>query len=463
MYNQNIKLHFIGIGGVGMAGIAEVLLNLGYSVSGSDIQKGALTEHLCEFGAKIRIGHDKRNITQDINVVVYSSAISQDNPELVMAKELGIPVIARAEMLAELMRMKYGVVVAGSHGKTTTTSMIAKIMRDGGLDPTVIVGGRLLNQESGANVGSGQYLVAESDESDGSFCLLRPAIAVVTNIDREHLQFYGSFGALEESFTEFMTSVPFYGLVVACIDDPVVARISKTLQRRVVTYGLTPQADIYAKDLKFSQGKSSFALVVHNEELGRVNIALPGSHMISNALAAIAVGLELGIYAEEAATALETFAGVARRSELVGEVNGIKVFDDYAHHPTEIAATLRAIKSGYLAENDSGRLYAIFQPHRFSRTRDLFSDFLGAFSEADKLTVVEIYRASEEEIPGVSGELLCDAIFHADKSYINDLKEVPALLVDELLPGDVVITLGAGSVGSAGRELLRLLEIKNQS
>lgn len=461
MYNYNLHVHFIGIGGVGMAGIAEVLLSLGYKVSGSDLKKSYLTDHLEKIGAKISIGHRPEHITSEIGVVVISSAVPPNNPELLHAREVKIPVIRRAEMLAELVRMKYGIIVAGSHGKTTTTSMIARLLSEAGLDPTVIVGGRLLSQTSGASLGSSPYLVAESDESDGSFCLLHPAIAVVTNIDREHLNYYGSFGALEAAFAQFVSAVPFYGLVVACFDDPVVAGICQKLERRVVSYGLSGTFDISARDISVDRDRSTYTLVVHGKEVGQVSLPMPGVHMVSNSLAAIAVAIELGVYPDEAANYLEHFPGVSRRSELIAEHQGIRVFDDYGHHPREIAATLNGLRQGWCKQNQGGRLVAVFQPHRYTRTRDLFSDFVTAFNDADEVIVGDIYAAGEEPIEGVSGELLASAIQHSKVSYTSELKDAVPRLRKYLQPGDVVVTLGAGSVGAIARELAAAL--KNES
>lgn len=436
-----------------MAGIAEVLLNLGYSISGSDIRRNQLVDHLEGLGATVVLGHRAENLPVNTAVVVVSSAVNQSNPEVAEALHRHIPVIPRAEMLGELMRMKYGIAVAGSHGKTTTTSMTAKILLDGGLDPTVIIGGRVLSQLSGACVGTGQYLVAESDESDGSFLLLKPAIAVVTNIDREHLGHYGSFGALEESFAQFMGAVPFYGLVVACFDDPVVARLARGLKRRVVSYGLSPEHDIYATDVTIDGPSSSFTLFVEGKEVTRTTIPMLGSHMVSNSLAAIAVGIEVGLYPDEACAALSTFAGVARRSEVVYRDNGNVVIDDYAHHPRELVATLGGIRRGWLPtmarfaeEGAEGRLLVVFQPHRYSRTRELFSEFITSFGDADELIVTEVYSAGEEPIAGVDGKALAAAMQHPAVSFIPEITELIPELLKRVRPGDVVLMVGAGSI-----------------
>ena len=460
MYNYSQHLHFIGIGGVGMAGIAEVLLNLNYPLGGSDMKSSALTAHLESLGAKISIGHRAENLPTDTSVVIVSSAIAADNPELLEARRRDIPIIPRAEMLAELMRMKYGVAVAGSHGKTTTTSMTAKILNETGFDPTVIIGGRLLNQQSGANVGTGNYLVAEADESDGSFCLLRPAIAIVTNIDAEHLGHYGSFGALEEAFRSFMESVPFYGLVVACFDDPVVARVASKLRRRVLSYGLSPSFDLSAADIEITPEGSSFTLQIHGKEIQRVQIPMLGAHMVSNSLAAIAVGMELGAFPNEACDALASFSGVARRSELICTGNGVTVLDDYAHHPREIIATLGAIRRAWVGSRHDARLIAVFQPHRYSRTKELFSEFLTAFGDADRLIISDIYPAGEEPIAGISGESLAAAVQHPAASYCADVFEAVPILLREVKAGDVIVTIGAGSVGQVAQRLAEELKEK---
>ncbi len=460
MYNSNQHLHFIGIGGVGMAGIAEVLLNLDYSIGGSDLKRNPLIEQLERLGAKISIGHDARNIPENTTVIVYSSAVRVDNPEYIEAQTRNLPCIPRAEMLAELMRMKYGIAVAGSHGKTTTTSMTAKILLEAGFDPTVIIGGRILSQVTGALVGTGSYLVAEADESDGSFCMLRPAISIVSNIDSEHLGHYGTFGALEEAFRQFISSVPFYGLVVACFDDPVVARICSSLKRRVLSYGLSPEREISARDIVPDGPQTHYTLVVRGEEIGRFALPMIGTHMVSNALAAIGVGIELGVFPDEAARALEKFAGVARRSEVLFRGGGILVMDDYGHHPREIAATLKAVKSSWIPElakepgvQKPGRLFTLFQPHRYSRTRELFGEFLSCFSETDELLVSEIYAAGEDPVPGITGQNLVAAIQHPRVQFVPDLQQSVEGLLKLLSPGDVVLTLGAGSVTQVGHKI----------
>lgn len=465
MYNHKLQLHFVGIGGVGMAGIAEVLLNLGYSVTGSDLHRNALIRHLEELGAVVNIGHQPENIRSGTSVVIVSSAVRQDNPELLEAHLRGIPIIPRAEMLAELMRMKYSIGVAGSHGKTTTTTMIAHILAQADLDPTLIVGGRVLTINSGARVGKGEYLVAETDESDGSFCLLRPAIGVVTNIDAEHLGHYGSFGALEQAFQLFMSSVPFYGVVVACFDDPLVMKLASTLKRRVLSYGFSAEHQVSASNIVIDGPHSHFDLSIEGKSWGRLTLPVPGTHMVSNALAAISVAYELAVPQEVICSSLESFPGVARRSQVVYSQGGMLVIDDYAHHPTEIKATLTALRSGWLSGlqkqnkmSKPGRLIALFQPHRFTRTRDLFSEFIVSFSNADEVIVGEIYAASEDAIVGVSGEKLAQALQHQAVSYVRDLESIVDSVAQKLSPGDVVVTLGAGNVTQIASRLAERLE-----
>ncbi|MCB0324853.1 MAG: UDP-N-acetylmuramate--L-alanine ligase [Bdellovibrionales bacterium] len=461
MYNLNQHIHFIGIGGVGMAGIAEVLKSLGYTVSGSDAKENLLTAELRQLGVRVCIGHREENLADDTSVVVVSTAIPPHNPELVAAKARGLPVIPRAEMLAELMRMKYGIAVAGAHGKTTTTSMTAKVLRDVGLDPTVIVGGRVLTQATGARLGTGQYVVAEADESDGSFNLLRPAIAVITNIDQEHMSHWGSSEALDSAFRSFAESVPFYGPVIACAEDSRTMRVLEGLSRRVITYGFSEHHTLSAHELSFVGPISSYTLKIGTESVGRVRLPASGAHMVLNSLAAIAVALELGAYPEEATASLATFPGVSRRTELIGEEQGVLVLDDYGHHPNEIAATLAAIRTGWLpyqAERSNGgklgRLHVVFEPHRYSRTQELFSEFCTAFRDADELYVGEIYPAGEEPLPDVSGERLAAAICSPRAAFVPNLENVVDALARVVVPGDIVVTLGAGTVGSVAKLLV---------
>lgn len=466
MYNKNISIHFIGIGGVGMAGIAEVLINIGYSVTGSDLKPSPLTNHLSELGARIFYGHREQNLPQCTSVVVYSSAIPATNPEFVEALKRQLVIIPRAEMLAELMRMKYGIAIAGSHGKTSTTSMTAKLLQDLGFDPTVIIGGRVLTQTTGASVGRGQYLVAEADESDGSFCLLKPAIALVTNIDAEHMSFYSTFGALEDAFLRFMNSVPFYGIVAICGDDPVISRLSQGIKRKTVTFGINPNNQIHADSVHIEGWTSSFNLIVHGRDYGRVYLPIPGYHMISNCLGAIAIALDLGISPEEVIDPISHFPGVSRRTELVGYIGtskedpeSITIIDDYGHHPAEIKATLKAIREGILKKRNPGaRMIVIFQPHRFTRTKELFTDFLNAFDDADMVFLTDIYSAGEEPIEGISSEVLASSMRHTCCEYIGDLSRITTDTFSFLSPGDVIVTMGAGNINKFSHEYFKELK-----
>ena len=449
------RIHFVGIGGIGMSGIAELLLNLGYTVSGSDLVDSDTIRRLRSLGAKISIGHHPANIG-DADVVVYSSAVKPDNPEVRAARDKGIPVIRRAEMLAELMRLKYGIAVAGAHGKTTTTSMIASVLAKGGLDPTAVVGGKVKSLGSGAKLGQGEFLVAEADESDGSFLRLSPTIAVVTNIDREHLDHYGSLEKIQETFLEFINKIPFYGLAVLCLDDPHIPALLPRVEKRILTYGLNPQADIQAHEISFQGATSSFKVSHGKSLLGQVNLPLPGPHNVLNALAAIGVGLELEVPFGQIQEALGAFEGVQRRFQVKAVIDDITVVDDYGHHPCEIRATLHAAKLSW-----GRRLVVVFQPHRYTRTFHLFQDFLTAFHEADTLFLMDIYPAGEEPLEGVSSELLCRAIRdagHRDVEHVRDRRELVDKIMKKLVPGDVVITLGAGDVWKVGEELIDRLE-----
>jgi UDP-N-acetylmuramate--alanine ligase len=451
------RVHFVGIGGVGMSGLAELLHDQGYRVSGSDLRDGPTCARLRQRGIEVTIGHDAANLGQ-ADAVVYSSAVRPSNPELREAERRRIPVIPRAEMLAEVMRLKDGIAVAGTHGKTTTTSMVAHLLDAAGLDPTAVVGGRVRSggAASGARLGRGDWLVAEADESDGSFLRLSPVIAVVTNVEPEHLDHYGDFAAVEDAFVEFANGVPFWGAVVLCLDHPGVQAILPRITRRAVTYGFSSQAEWCARDVRPLAPGSRFEVVRDGQVLGEVTLPLPGRHNVANALAALAVAAELDVPFEGAAAALAAFPGVERRFETLGEARGVRVVDDYGHHPTEIRATLAAARSVH-----PGRVVAVFQPHRYTRTRDLFDDFATAFNDADRVVVTEVYAAGEDKIPGAEGGPLADAIRahgHRDVRFVGDLEAVAPSLAPELEPGDWVITLGAGNVAQAGRALLALLE-----
>lgn len=452
MYNPHLHFHFTGIGGSGMSGLAEILLNLGFKVSGSDVKITSTCERLQKLGAQICVGHRSENVPETISLLVYSSAVARDNPELLEARRRGLPVIPRAEVLAELMRLKYGVAVAGSHGKTTTTSMTAAVMEHGGLDPTIIIGGQVKATGSGGKLGNGDFLVAETDESDRSFLLLKPTIAVVTNIDAEHLNAYSSQADLENSFQQFLTSVPFYGLAILCADDAKVRELAVRYTGRKVTYGMSADAVIQARNLQFKKFITSFDVYRSGEYLLHVDLPMLGAHIALNSLAAVAVGLEFGLAPKVIEEALASFSGVKRRLEIIAEVRGITVMNDYGHHPTEVAATLAAVKNGFGSE--LRRLHVVFQPHRYSRTRDCFSEFLTAFKDCHNLLITDIYAASEEPIVGISAQTLCDAIQHPSRQYVAQLDDTIPLLEAQAQAGDVVLCLGAGSIGSLPERLV---------
>ncbi len=446
-------IHFVGIGGSGMSGIAEVLLNLGYTVSGSDILPSGVTAHLSELGARVSEGHAAAHL-DGAQVVVTSTAVRDDNPEVREARLHGIPVIPRAEMLAELMRLKYGVAVAGSHGKTTVTSMIALVLDKGGLDPTVVLGGRLGVLGSGARLGKGDYMVAEADESDRSFLKLSPTVAVVTNIDREHLETYDGLADIKEAFLGFVNKVPFYGAAVLCLDDPPLRDVLPRVERRVVSYGLTPRASVSARGLEVGPTSSTYTATLAGEDLGRVTVSVPGTHNVANSLAAVAVGLDLEVPFPAIQAGLGSFSGVDRRFQERGEAGGVLVIDDYGHHPTEIHVTLETLRR----RAGDQRTLVLFQPHRFTRTQALWDDFCGAFHQADRLLITDVYAASEEPIPGIDARTLASAITrsgHGDAVYAGDLEAATERLAQEAKEGDVVLTLGAGNVWTAGEELLR--------
>ncbi len=456
MFRKIQHVHFVGIGGSGMSGIAEVLLNLGYTVSGSDAKLSPVTARLAAQGARIAEGHAAEQIV-GAHVVVTSTAVRADNPEVAEARRRGVPVIPRAEMLAELMRLKYGVAVAGSHGKTTTTSMVALVLDKGGLDPTVVLGGRLNVLGSGARLGRGDFMVAEADESDRSFLKLTPTLAVVTNVDREHLDAYRDLADVQDAFVGFVNKVPFYGAVILCLDDGPLIDLLPRVERRVITYGLTPQAHVSARDLRLLPQGSHYTAVAPERVLGPIELHVPGVHNVQNSLAAVAVGLDLGVPFERIQEALQSFSGVDRRFQTRGERGGVLVIDDYGHHPTEIRVTLEALR-GRAGER---RTVVLFQPHRYSRTQHLWDDFCRAFHQADVLLLCDVYAASEEPIPGITAESLARAIAergHRHVAYAGDLRTAAARLREEVRAGDVVLTLGAGSVWTAGEELLERLE-----
>jgi UDP-N-acetylmuramate--alanine ligase len=473
MFAKIQRVHFVGIGGIGMSGIAEVLLNLGYRISGSDLKPSTVTERLAALGAETFEGHRAENVT-GADVVVASSAIATDNPEVVAAREQHIPVIQRAEMLAELMRLKYGIAVAGMHGKTTTTSMVAAVLAAGGLDPTVVVGGRVDAMGSNARLGKSHYLVAEADESDRSFLKLSPILSVVTNVDREHMDCYRNLRDVKQTFVEFMGRVPFYGMIVACNDDPVLRKLLGQVGRRVVTYGTRRGSDFLIKVASpdAQQGHrpgSRFRVHYRDRDLGHFSLHVPGLHNVLNATAAVAVGIGLDIPPDQIRTALENFRGVDRRFQLKGEAGGVSVIDDYGHHPTEIRATLAAAREcGY------ARIHVIFQPHRYSRTQALMDDFAVAFADADTVCVLDIYAASEKPIDGVSGETLAMRIAEgfarkqgvdlqrpaADSPvrYVRSFAEAAEIASGLAQPGDMILTLGAGSVSQIGTQILDKLQ-----
>ncbi|HKZ07556.1 MAG TPA: UDP-N-acetylmuramate--L-alanine ligase [Methylomirabilota bacterium] len=455
MFKRYQHLHFVGIGGVGMSGIAEVLLNLGYRVTGSDARRGEGVERLERLGAKVYIGHEAANV-EGAHVVVYSSAVARDNVEVQAARLRGVPVIGRAEMLAELMRLKYGIAVAGTHGKTTTTSMVAAVLGAGGFDPTVVVGGRVHGLGANARLGQGEFLVAEADESDGSFLKLTPTIAVVTTIDAEHLDHYGDLDAVRAAFLAFVNKVPFYGAVVLCLDQPNIQQMIPAVEKRVITYGLEASADLTARRLEFSGTTARFEAMRRGAVLGPVALQVPGRHNVLNALAAVAVALDLDVPFDVIARALASFAGVQRRFQVRGEARGVLVVDDYGHHPAEIRATLAAAKAGY-----DRRVITVFQPHRYTRTRDLRQEFLTAFNQSDVLVVMDIYGAGEPPIPGVHARDLAEGIAahgHREVHYLNgDRAAVVDFLCESTRSGDLVLTLGAGDVGALGAEVLARL------
>ena len=453
MFATSQHAHFIGIGGIGMSGIAEILLNMGFKVSGSDLRRGPVTDRLVQLGATVCEGHNARNIS-GATVVVTSSAVSPNNPEVLEARARKIPVIQRAEMLAELMRLKYSIAIAGMHGKTTTTSMVASVLAAGGLDPTVVVGGRVDSLGSNAKLGTTQYLVAEADESDRSFLKLSPILAVVTNLDREHMDCYRDMDDVEHAFLTFMDKVPFYGAVTACIDNEALAAILPRLHRRVFTYGEAKGADYLLKYLDTEPGSfSRFLVTTTKESLGPFELHVPGRHNALNATAAVAIADQLGVSGDKIADGLRSFRGVDRRFQIRGTAGGVTVVDDYGHHPTEIRATLAAAR-----ECGHSRIHVVFQPHRYTRTRDLLDEFGGAFADADSVTVLPIYAASEEPLPGITAELLAARIQSPHVQFAQDFPAAVAAVVAEAKEGDMILTLGAGSVSQMAPQILASLK-----
>ena len=455
MYLKKYHIHFVGIGGIGMSGIAELLLNLGYTVSGSDLKSTDITRRLKGFGGKVFKGHMEDQIA-GADVVVTSSAVSADNPEVVAAEKASIPVIPRAEMLAELMRLKYSVAISGAHGKTSTTSIVAAVMEKGGLDPTVVIGGKLKNIGSNARLGQGEYIVAEADESDGSFLKMSPTIAVVTNIDREHLDFYTDLDAIKNAFLLFIDRIPFYGLAVLCLDNESLQDLIPKIKRRLTTYGMSIQADFQAKEVVLDGFKSMFSIYHFEKNLGKVVLNLPGIHNVYNALAGVVVGMELGIPFDKIRQGLETVEGVQRRLEIKGEARGVIVVDDYGHHPTEIKLTLQTVKEIW----PERRIVVAFQPHRYTRINALFDDFARAFYQSDVLVVLPIYSAGEESIEGIDGHGLCEAIrAHGHREVVfSEGSEAVLYLQKNLKKGDILLTLGAGDVWKVGEEVLKKMK-----
>jgi UDP-N-acetylmuramate--alanine ligase len=457
MFSSIRKVHFVGIGGIGMSGIAEILIDQGFSITGSDKAVSDNTERLETLGAKVYIGHVKENVEADVDALVYSSAVTPDNPEVVEAQRRGIPVIRRAEMLAEVMRLKYGIGIAGTHGKTTTTSMVSLVLMEGDVDPTVIVGGRLRGLAgSNARLGKGDFIVVEADEFDRSFLSITPTIAVLTTLETDHLDCYRDLEDIKGAFIQFANKVPFYGFVVLCLDEPALQDIMPKIKKKIITYGLNRQADIQAVDIVHRENRSRFVVVRNGSDLGEVEIQIPGKHNVQNAVAAIAVGLELGVPFERVKAGIEKFTGVFRRWEEKADIGGITVFDDYAHHPTEIKATLSGAKAGWRR-----RVVCVFQPHLYSRTRDFYEEFGRSFFNADVLVVTDVYPAREEPIQGITGELIvhaAKAFGHKNVHYVPDKKEVPGFLMKMKQPGDMIITMGAGDIWRFGEEFVRNLK-----
>ena len=449
-------LHFVGVGGIGMSGLAELLLNQGYAVSGSDMTETDITRNLQKMGGTIYIGHSAENIG-DADVVVHSSAVTDDNPEIEAAKEKGIPVIRRAEMLAELVRLKpYAVAVAGTHGKTTTTSIAGMVMTEAGLDPTIIVGGVVRSLATNARLGDSDYIVAEADEFDRSFLTLSPTIAIITNIEIEHLDIYKDLDDIKDTFLIFASRVPFYGAVIACIDEPHLKAILPDIKKRIITYGLDENAEVRAVDISYESGESRFNLINEGTDLGKIHLRMPGVHNVKNALGVIALALELDIPFDTIAKALSEFEGVRRRFEIKKRIAGMMIVDDYAHHPTEVKSSLSAAQTGW-----DRRVIAVFQPHLYSRTRDFKDEFGSSFNHADVVIITDIFPAREAPIEGVTGKLIADAVKssgHKEVHYLPEKEKISDFLIDFATEGDMIITIGAGDIYKIGEEFIQKLE-----
>ena len=455
MFKNIKKVHFVGIGGIGMSGIAEILLSRGFEVSGSDRASSEITKRLSEIGIKVYEGHSAENL-QDVDVLVYSSAVNTDNPEVVAAIERKIPIIKRSEMLAECMRMQYGIGIAGTHGKTTTTSMVGLTLTEGGIDPTIIVGGKLSGLGgTNARLGQGEFIVVEADEFDRTFLKLTPTIAAITTLEKEHLDTYKDLDDIKTAFIEFANKVPFYGFVLLCLDEPALQDIIPFINKKILTYGLTPQADIRAVDIVHNAFSSSYTVKYRGEELGRINLKIPGVHYVKNSLVAVSIAKELGIKFEIIKKALESFAGVYRRFE-VKYNKEVLVIDDYAHHPTETSATLSGIRAGW-----DRRLIAVFQPHLYSRTRDFYQEFGRSFLNSDIFICTDIYPAREEPIEGVSGKMIADIakkFGHKNVIFIEDKNEIPSFLMSIKEENDIIITMGAGDIWKYGERFVEMIK-----
>ncbi len=458
MFSNIKKIHFVGIGGIGMSGIAEILINQGFEISGSDISITELTKHLADLGATVYEGHSANNV-KDVDVLVYSSAVSIDNPEVSAAMERNIPIIKRSEMLAETMRMKYGIGIAGTHGKTTTTSMVGLVLTDGGIDPTIIVGGKLSGLGgTNARLGNGEFIVVEADEFDRTFLKLTPTIAALTTLESEHLDTYKDLDDLKTAFIEFANKVPFYGFVVLCLDEPALQDIVPQINKTIFTYGLTAQADVRAIDIEHDGFKSEYSAVYKGKNLGRIKLKMPGVHYVQNSLVAVTIAMELGISFKVIKNALEKFSGVYRRFETKYDEE-VLVIDDYAHHPTETSATLEGIRAGW-----KRRLVVVFQPHLYSRTRDFFQEFGRSFLNSDVFICTDVYPAREKPIQGISGKMIADItkkFGHKNVHYVKDKNSVPGKIMELKQDGDIIVTMGAGDIWQYGEKFVQLLKSKN--